>query len=262
MASTELSFEHLVTLIKHGDRQQLSLALQQPSTALHTENVLIDAQTGVRVQELNLKRLLEAAARSGQEDMVETLLQFGQQHNVPVSEMISMDTIGAALNERPLEVLLKYRAVDSEVFSRPLHLGAELFGIACSGGPNHEDIPRRKYLGLLQHLLEAGADPNQKTHRQRPGHLLRMACFHASCDIVECLLRHGAEIKGSGAMCEASYYGRIDVLEVLLKYGGDMNEVYEMEDVVGPPGTALDVATAKGQKDVERWLLDHGAKRM
>jgi ankyrin repeat protein len=262
MTSPEPSFEYLLTLVEHGDRQQLSLALQQPSAALKTESVLVDAQTGVRVEKLNLRRLLEASASLGNEDIVETLLQFGQQHNVPVSEMITPDTLGAALQEKPLEVLLKYQAVDPKAFSRPLHLGSDLFDIACSGGPNEEDIPRGKYLGLLQYLLETGSDPNKQIRRKRPGYLLHKACWFASCDIVECLLKHGAVIEGSRAMRTASSEGRIDVLEVLLKYGGDVNEAYDKEDTMGPPGTALDVAVAKGHEDVVRWLSDHGAKRI
>jgi len=263
VSSEPLSFEKLITLIEHGDREQLSLALQQPSTALSTESVLVDAHTGHRCQQLNLKRLLEAAASLGDEDMVEILLQFGQQHNVPVSEMISPDTLDAAIGgERPYEILLKYQAVDPEAFSRPLHLGSDLFRTACLGGPNREDTPKGKYLGLLQHLLDAGADPNKQIWRKRPGYLLHMACWNAKCEIVECLLRYGAVIDGSRAMRTASYAGKIDVLEVLLKYGGDVNEAYEREDTMGPPGTALDVAIAKGQEDVVRWLLDHGAKRM
>jgi len=263
MASFEpLSFEQLITLIEHGDREQLSLALQQPSTALSIESVLVDAHTGHRSQQLNLKRLLQAAASIGDEDMVEILLRFGQQHNVPVSEMISPDTLDAALDgEEPFKILLKYSAVDPEVFSRPLHLGSDIFHLACMGGPNREDTPKGKYLGLLQHLLDTGTDPNKQVWRKRPGYHLHMACWNASCDIVECLLKHGTVIDGSRAMRTASYAGKIDVLEVLLKYGGDVNEVYEKEDI-GPPGTALDVAIAEGHEDVVRWLLDHGAKRM
>lgn len=104
--------------------------------------------------------MLEAAARSGHADTVETLLSFGQQHNVAVSEIVTPDTMNAALNENPLEVLLRFQAVDPTVFSRRLHTGTDLVTISSYGGPITEDIPRKKYLSLLEHLMNAGFDPN------------------------------------------------------------------------------------------------------
>jgi hypothetical protein len=255
MASLESLSHHLITLSENGDLQQLSSALQQPSTAqvaLNTE------------REFNLKRMIEAAAKSGHANIVENLLCFGQQHNVAVSKMVTMDTISAALEERPLEVLLKFRAVDPDVFSRPLHIGVKLLSIACHGGPDNEECPRKKYLGLVQHLMDAGFDPNTPNRppshpRYRPGRLLYTACQQASCEIVECLLAHGAIIEKSRSMRLASFFGRIDVLEVLLKYGGDVNEVAECKDVNGPAGTPLHVAAAAEKGDVVQWLLAHGA---
>jgi hypothetical protein len=267
MAPPESQSDHLITLSDAGDLQQLFSALRQPSiarVALNTESVLVDAYTGVRVQELNLKRMIEAAARSGHADIVETLLRFGQQHNIAVSEMVTMDTISAALQERPLEVLLKFQAVDPDVFSRPLHMGVRILSTACHGGPNSEDLPRKKYLGLIQHLMNAGFDPNTPNcpptyRRYRPGRLLYTACWQASSEIVGCLLAHGAIIEKSRSMRSASYNGRIDVLEALLKYGGDVNEVADCKDIDGPPGTPLHVAAAEGKEDIVSWLIDHGA---
>jgi ankyrin repeat protein len=60
-------------------------------------------------------------------------------------------------------------------------------------------------------------------------------------------------------MRTASCHGRIDVLEALLKYGGDVNDVSGRADSHGPPGTPLHVATAAKREDMMRWLLAHGA---
>jgi len=266
MASSDPTSDYLIALSETGDREQLSTALQQPATvkvALSTESILVDAQTGVRVAELNLKRMVEAAARSGHADTVETLLGFSQQHSVAVSDVVTMDTIGAALNENPLEVLLKFQAVDPDVFSRRLHIGGDLLSASSHGGPNTEDLPRSKYLGLVQHLLDAGFDPNPNakgaSRRRKLEYPLYSACWQASYEIVECFLAHGAVVQGSRAMRSASYNGRIDLLELLLKYGGDVNEAAEEEDIDGPPGTPLHIAVAEGKEDVLRWLLAHGA---
>lgn len=267
MAPPQLLFHHLITLSEHGDLQQLFSALQQPATAriaLDTESILVNAQIGVRVQKLNLTRMIEAAARCGHADIVEILLFFGQQHNVAVPRMVTVDTIEAALEEKPLEILLKFRAVDPDVFSRSLHIGTELLSIACRGGPSDEDIPRKKYHRLVQYLMDAGFDPNTpncspKSRRYRPGRLLYIACMNASREIVECLLAHGATIEKSRSMRLASFEGRIDILGTLLKYGGDVNEILDCKDVTGPPGTPLHVAAASQNEDVVRWLLAHGA---
>jgi hypothetical protein len=84
MASSNSLSHYLITLSENGELQQLSSALQQPSiaeVALKIEGVLVSAQASVR-QELNLERMIQAAARSGHADIVEILLRFGQQHNI------------------------------------------------------------------------------------------------------------------------------------------------------------------------------------
>ena len=264
MAFSESPSDRLIALSAHGELQQLSPALQQPTTAqfaLDTESVLFEAQLGLRLQRLTLERMIEAAAKSGHADIVETLLVFGQQHNIAVSAMVTMDTIGAALEEDPLAVLLKFRAVDPDVFSRPMHLGVSLLRSACHGGPNSEECPRNKYLGLVKYLMDLGFDPNTPnrpptSRRYRPGRLLFIACWQASCEIVECLLQHGAVIKGFRAMRSASCNGRIDVLETLLKHGGDVNEVAAEKDVNGPAGTPLHAAATTGGGYDCCWLME------
>ena len=134
----------------------------------------------------------------------------------------------------------------------------------CYGGANSEDRPPKKFLGLLQHLMDIGFDLNTPTapstsRRYRPSRLLYIACWQASCESVECLLQHDTVIKGSRAMRSARCNGRIDVLEALLRHGGDANEVTEEEDIGGPSGSPLHAAAAAGRDDVVRFLLAHGA---
>jgi ankyrin repeat protein len=79
---------------------------------------------------------------------------------------------------------------------------------------------------LIRFLLENGADPNRVSppHSKGPGVYLQNACGHASLEVVELLLQHGAQIRQSGAMDEAGEKGRIDVLVMLLEHGADINE--------------------------------------
>lgn len=111
--------------------------------------------------------------------------------------------------------------------------------------------------------MDLGFDPNTPnasltSRLYRTGCLLYIACRAASCEIVECLLKHGAIIQNSRAMRSESNNGMINVLEALFKYGGDVNEVAGNKDINGPPGTPLYVAAAAGKEDVVRWLLAHG----
>jgi hypothetical protein len=172
MDSSESPSHQLIALSREGKLQQLSSTLQQPTTAqiaLGTEKYFI------------LERMIEAAARPGYVDVVEMLLHFGQQHGVAASEMVTMDTLDAAWNESCLEILLKFQIIDPDVFYRLRHLGADLLSSVCWGGPNEEDFPRKKYLGLLQHLMSIGFDPNKSrvrptSRRYQPGSNLKVAC--------------------------------------------------------------------------------------
>lgn len=161
---------HLITLSGNGDLQELSTALQWPSfaqIALQTESVLFDARVGSMFPELNLHRMLCAAARSGHADIVQLLLSFGQMHNLTAKDTITMDTMDAALQEKPLEVLLNFKAVDPGVFHHPLHMGSHILYIACRGGPSRDDAPRRRWLNFVKHLVEVeGRDVNTPAGRR------------------------------------------------------------------------------------------------
>lgn len=66
-------------------------------------------------------------------------------------------------------------------------------------------------------------------------------------------------MEGSRAMRKASYLGRVDVLKLLLEYGGDVNELAEQETVDGPAGSPLHVAAAADRSNIYQWLVRHGA---
>lgn len=62
-------------------------------------------------------------------------------------------------------------------------------------------------------------------------------------------------------MHSAARFGRLDVLELLVKYGGDVNELdNDVESINGPKGTPLENAVDAGQEEAAQWLLAHGAK--
>lgn len=113
---SEASLSQLTRLCEDGRHEDLSNLLGQSNEP-----------DNVKLMVGHLSPMIEAAAQSGHTEIVENLLGFGQKHEVPVSEMVNQDTLGAALQckERPLEVLLKYQAVFPTVFTHGfLHIGA------------------------------------------------------------------------------------------------------------------------------------------
>ncbi|KAF2429257.1 hypothetical protein EJ08DRAFT_560886, partial [Tothia fuscella] len=87
------------------------------------------------------------------------------------------------------------------------HAGDPL-GFAVGGG----NVPGRDTTGLVRYLLENGADPNKihPPHFDVPGYFLYQASKREGVEKVELLLKHGAQISGSGAVQHAVEYGRLN----------------------------------------------------
>jgi hypothetical protein len=256
--------EHLIALCSAGDQELLDLLLAQSSTiqtALSYETICLDNETGVSRKLLTLQRMLKAASKSGEAEIVEFLLGFGQEHGIAVNGMLTRETVGAALKKDPVPVLRKFMKVDPDTISRPLSMGIQMLDSACCGGPNSEPPYRSSYLNLVEYLLENGQDRNMiiSYRTDKPGYLLFSAAWSASSEITERLLQHGAMISGSGAPRMAASKGRLDVLEILVKYGADLDEYFHETDVVGPGGTPLHMAVRHKQPEAVKWLLEHNA---
>jgi hypothetical protein len=255
----------LLALCERGDQKQLLPLLQDSdilTTVLGTENIVLFPSpqfASVPQPFLILERMIAVAARGGYVELVSALLQFGQQHGVAPPYMVTTSVVRAALDQvaNSLNLLLALQRVQPEVFSIRLPMGRHILETVCLGSENE---PQARLL-LLRHMMEMGFDPNMhlSRHGRERGVLLCNASRYASCEMVRCLLNHGAVIKKSNALRGAAKYGRIDVLEVLLQYGADLDESSERKDQDGPAGTAFHVAAANGQAEAARWLMTHGA---
>ncbi|KAF2254341.1 ankyrin [Trematosphaeria pertusa] len=268
MALPQASCEHLIALCQAKTHEQLLCELQQSATAqiaLSEEVIMVMPGEDREIKQLNLQRMLEAAAYAGRADTVECLLDFGQQYGVAVPHLLTPWAKWWTLSSaNALEVLLKFRALDADVFVRAFRTGpvrVQIISFACTGGPNSEDPPCKAFLPLVRHLMKIGCDPNTPIWRfeDHPGYLLYRACWTACYEVVECLLQHGVLVKGSRAARPAARDGRVDVLELLLRYGADMNECFPGKDLTEPQGTALHAAVASNQTATVEWLLQHGA---
>ena len=101
-------------------------------------------------------------------------------------------------------------------------------------------------LTLVRMLLERGADPNQRLtiHSSMTfGQDVTVLMYAPTADIAAALIEFGANVnaqdkRGTTALMNAAYFGRIDVLRVLLDCGADVT----MRQNGMRKATALDLA--------------------
>ena len=208
---------------------------------------------------LNLADLLKVATAKGHCATVSCLLAFGHERNVSCAELINRDTAVAAIDGvNGLGVFRIYVEAWPEVVELDMgHLGNPLAYAVV-----------KDQLQITNFLLDEGADPNRRCLAHAgSGHYLRQSVKSSSLDITKTLLHHGARIQFSGAIQEAAKLGRVDVLELLLNNGADVNETLPAD--VGflihdkryqqASESPLHIAALHDQIYSVKWLLAHGA---
>jgi ankyrin repeat protein len=110
--------------------------------------------------------------------------------------------------------------------------------------------------------LDRGADPNRNPVDDYKSLLAGVAEL-ASVEMAALLIRHGAHVKGSGAIVMAAEEGKMDMVKLLLDQGADINEI-GIENPTDPRskedmGSALHRAVVAGHEEVVGFLLDRGA---
>ena len=232
-----------------GDTAFTECALQRP----------VKQYNNITQPILNLVDLLKVATAQGHYPIVGLLVAFGQEHNVSHVELINRDTVVAAIDGRNgLEVFRIFVETWPEVIELDMgHLGNPLAYAVV-----------KDQIQLTKFLLDEGADPNRRCLAHAgSGHYLRQSVKSSSSEIIKTLLQHGARIQFSGAIQEAAKLGRVDVLELLLNSGADVNETLPAD--VGflirdkryqqASESPLHVAALHAQICSIRWLLAHGA---
>ena len=259
-AQSDQHYDALLEACTSNDLPRLQFLLDEPSVA---EVALASPvkPSGLTTRPiLNLSDLLESAAKAGHSDITEHLLAFAQRNNIAYEKVINRGITAAAIEGvNSLDVFRVFVKVWQE--SASLYMGHIIDPLSYS-------IAKRQ-VELVKFLLQNGVDPNRACATYKgPGFYLRTSVRRSTnLEDTEALLQHGAQIKHSGAIREAARLGRVDALQLLLKYGADINE--RLPKDVGflerktrdqyASETPLHAAVLNNQVDVTRWLLSHGA---
>ncbi|KAF4627140.1 hypothetical protein G7Y89_g11022 [Cudoniella acicularis] len=105
-------------------------------------------------------------------------------------------------------------------------------------------------------LLSTGANPNDS--EATPSIFCSAAGFYSSPDVVELLLQHGTELKGSKALMAASHAGNIGMVRLLLEKGVRPESDFDRTGMAEP---ALNVSVEKGNVEIVKLLIDNAATR-
>ena len=218
------------------------------------------------VSETNLHRMLVSTCEAQDPHEVESLLQFGLQHNVPADSLLGRAVVHAVM-QSDINVALfeKFVAIMPDVINLNMSHAGDPLSYAIGGHMREaQSLPHQGTVGLVRFLLEHGTDPNkiQFPEFETSGYYLFIACQRANVEVVRLLLKHGAQIEGSGAAQVAAARGHIDVLDVLLQHSADLNACFKITGTRGKEyeGSATEVAIRCGLNDVVLWLAEHGVQ--
>ena len=129
----------------------------------------------------------------------------------------------------------------------PLHEAAPLYYAAFCGVP-----------GVIRELIRE--HPEHVIARGGPlGTALHAASRMNRLNVVQCLLRHGADVNAPGLwgrtpLLFASYWGRLEVVRWLIEHGADVNAKTSDDQE-----TSLHLAATRGHFEIVRTLFKHNA---
>jgi ankyrin repeat protein len=196
---------------------------------------------------IQYSNILELLLEAGADFKASGLLENAAWHNSTQSIKTLLDS-GVDINDKnpdgktALYVACEYDHED--VVGLLLERGAD----PNLPGPDPPISVATRHPNILKLILDAGANPNT------PGSL-ELAAWHDSAPSAQHLIAAGADVNaehdGKTALRTACTWGHLEVVNVLLENGADVNA----KDESG--ATALDLAAGAGHDDVVSSLLSH-----
>lgn len=289
MTAVNITAEGLFEACAAGDVMSLQKLLQEPvhiAKALETEERVHDEELQLTRSSLNLALMFDKAAGAGSSEVIKYLLSFAESHGVSHQKLIRRNSICAAISSsNGVAVFKEMHAVEPDLVNTNMGLLGTPLSQAVSGSRNAPRYTADR-IDLVRYLLENSADPNQMhdPDHDRPGTILRTAVQRSSLEVIKLLIQHGAQMEQSGAMHKAAENGRIDVMDLLLKQGADVNEqlwtnltysaasrtrmkkeqgiTSDVSDSRRPEWsheTPLHYSVLSRQLEATSWLISHGA---
>lgn len=209
---------------------------------LKATKLLIEAGADVNAAGGRCGSALQAAAASGNEDVVELLVAHGADVNKQGGLFGNALQAAAANGFQSLVERLLAAAANVDAKG-----GEYSFALQAASFEGHDDI--------VKCLIAHGADVNAE--RGRYGNALQAAASEGHTTIVEQLLVHGADPNAEGgffgrALHEAAGRGHKRVVELLVQHGAYVN-------LLGGDRYPLQAAAFEGQHEILKFLLRSGA---
>jgi len=205
------------------------------------------------------------AVRHGHESVVELLLDLGSEVNARDDKGESLITLAVSRGNESMVNLLLRNGADVRTYNDNVKKMLEeailvpydnIVELLLDGGLEPDDaLLLATFYGrktILRLLLERGADSNlQSTSKYGGGSALVIAAERGNEEMVQLLLKHNADVQlrndeGVSALEMATVYGNELIVKLLLEKGADF-------------GLALCIAASMGTESILEMLLDRGA---
>ncbi|CAH0050248.1 unnamed protein product [Clonostachys solani] len=214
--------------------------------------LLIEKGANVNARHCESGTALQAAALSGNRNLMQLLLQHGAEINTHTGLYGNpLQAAACCMNSKYIEYLVGKGA---DVNAQGGQYGTALQALVSSNGDNRQ---------MVRFLLDQGSDVNANGGEY--GNALQAACCNgwtsrsgAVTDIVNMIIDAGADVNSAGGLCgnalqAASFAGKGQLVSLLLARGANANARG------GEYDTALRAAVIEGHKNIVLLLLNNGA---